>query len=510
MFTREASSRRSLDDSVLHSMDSESLRPSHNSSATQVTLPTISFLGSISIAVNSITGPAMVNLPLTFQRAGLIPTTVTLVFICILSSLCSLHMANTISKVPGNKQFRKEIEFSQSFFMFWGRKWFLVTQFVYFCCVTCLNISSIVDTAQVVDTFIGHWISNAVALEIPQFTLVEWNPSLCSQERLMSGECIPFEQHDGMLLTGGYIITILLFLPLALMDLKVRHANDECMRSIVCGSPFSFSHLYSQCHYTLLLQENVVWQIVAFIILLLTSIQFTFEFLHKGIHVENLPLWGTDFDTLLGVVMFNFPLCVAVPAWLSEKKPSVDVPSVVWTSTWLSTFLYVLCGTLGAMCIPHVSGNMLESMMSGAFGLSMQIGSFVFEFMIIGIGIPLFSVFTRMNLTGSGLCSRRVGNVLAVYVPFSISWMFYQGDAVTELLAWGGVLFTSAVAFILPLLLALHTVLEFDAQGVIDVYYGKFTSWNAQRNALVVLLVLAVVSVIVAIIGLIIAGSADV
>lgn len=140
----------------------------------------------------------------------------------------------------------------------------------------------------------------------------------------------------------------------------------------------------------------------------------------------------------------------------------------------------------------------------------MQIGSFIFEFMIIGIGIPLFSVFTRMNLTGSGLCSRTVGNLLAVWFPFSISWMFYQGNAVTELLAWGGVLFTSAVAFILPLVLALHTVLEFDAQGAIAIYFGKFTAWKAQRNALIVLLGLAVVSVIVAILGLFLAGSADV
>jgi len=250
--------------------------------------------------------------------------------------------------------------------------------------------------------------------------------------------------------------------------------------------------------------------VAAFIILLITSVQFIFEFIHKGLDVHNLTLWGDNWDALLGVVMFNFPLCVAVPAWLSEKKASVHVPTVVWTSTWISTFLYVLCGILGAMAISNVSGNMLESMMSGSFGISMQIGAFVFEFMIIGIGIPLFSVFTRMNLTGSGLCSHAVGNVLAVYFPFSISWLFYQGDAITELLAWGGVLFTSAVAFILPLMLALHTVLEFDVQGMIDVYRGKFQSWESQRNALIVLLGLAAASVVVAIIGLISAGSADV
>ena len=217
----DTNNRRSLDMSLLY-MESGSEQIDRK---LPVSLPTIGFLGSLSIAVNSITGPAMVNLPLTFQRSGVIPTTLTLVFICILSSLCSLHMANTISKVPGNDNFRKEVEFSQAFYMFWGRKWFIFTQTVYFLCVTCLNISSMVDTAQVVDTFVGHWISNgAVALQLSSTSaqFVRWDPSSCTQEQLVSGECIPFMQHSGLLLTVGYIITIVLFLPLALMDLKVR------------------------------------------------------------------------------------------------------------------------------------------------------------------------------------------------------------------------------------------------------------------------------------------------
>ena len=69
----------------------------------------IGMLGSVSIAANSLTGPAMLNLPATFQRSGLIPTTLAVIFVCILAALCSLHMANTISKVRGNKHFAKEV-----------------------------------------------------------------------------------------------------------------------------------------------------------------------------------------------------------------------------------------------------------------------------------------------------------------------------------------------------------------------------------------------------------------
>jgi hypothetical protein len=75
----------------------------------------IGLLGSMSIAVNSLTGPAMLNLPDTYQRAGFIPTTVTVVFVCILSALCCLHMANTLSKIPGNPNFKREVRHSFHF-----------------------------------------------------------------------------------------------------------------------------------------------------------------------------------------------------------------------------------------------------------------------------------------------------------------------------------------------------------------------------------------------------------
>lgn len=382
-------------------------------------------------------------------------------------------MANTISKVPGNASFKKEIEFSEAFHMFWGHRWFVFTQVIFFLCVTCINISSIVDTAQVVDTFVGH-CAGSVALQIRDgIQFVQWDPTHCTQEQVYQGECIPFAGYSGFLLTVGYVLTAAMFLPLALMDLR----------------------------------ENAAWQVVGLAVLIVTSIQFAFEFLYSGVDLGNISLWGKSWYDLLGVVLFNFSLVIAIPAWLSEKDPSIDVGTVVWTSSWLSTLLYVLCGVLGALAIPNVSENMLESIMSGAFGTRMEVGASIFAFVIIGLGIPLYSVLTRMNLTGSGLCSHSVGNALAVYLPFSVSWMLYQGDAVTKLLAWGGVLFTSVVAFILPLLLALHTVLEFDVQGVIAVYGGFFESSDSQRNALMVLLGLAVLSVVCAIVGLICIGS---
>lgn len=443
----------------------------------------IGYWGSISIAVNSLTGPAMLSLPATFQRCGLIPTIITIIFVCLLSSACSLHMADTISKIPGNENFQREVEFSDTFKYFWGGKWYIFTQAVFFICVTCLNISSIVDTSQVVDTILGHWIvggSAAMKFSVTNgFEWIRWDPNVCTEEELMSGECIAFANNNfsddddgsgssGVLLTIGYIATAFIFFPMSLMDLK----------------------------------ENAYFQIMGFVVLLLTTMQFAIQLVWTGVSMDNVTLWGQSWNTLFGVVLFNFALVIALPAWLYERHSSVDVSSVVYESSILSSFLYIIMGSIGALSISNVSDNMLENMISGIFGKSLQLGGSVFAFMIIGLGIPLFSVLTRLNLTSNGQCSNMVGNLLAVIFPWSISWILYQGSGITNLLSWGGTLFTSLVAFLLPLSLALHTVMN--NTDKIGSIFGrkKEESKRSKILTLILLLLLAVLSIAVAFIGL--------
>eukprot|EP00529_Nitzschia_sp_RCC80_P013072 CAMPEP_0113515218 /NCGR_PEP_ID=MMETSP0014_2-20120614/40824_1 /TAXON_ID=2857 /ORGANISM="Nitzschia sp." /LENGTH=605 /DNA_ID=CAMNT_0000411765 /DNA_START=192 /DNA_END=2009 /DNA_ORIENTATION=+ /assembly_acc=CAM_ASM_000159 len=451
-------------------------RSAESFSEAMLELKRIGYLGSMAIAVNSLTGPAMLNLPDTYQRAGLIPTTVVIIFVCILSALCCLHMSNTISKVSGNSRFIKDIGYSECFKEFWGSKSYVYTQVLFYCCILCLNVSSIVDTAQVIDTILGHWLpdgSAAVSMNAEDDELViqfvKWDYSSCTEDMLVSGECVPFYEEDGILFTAGYGLTLLFFMPMALMDLK----------------------------------ENAAMQVIGYLVLLAASFIFVVLFVLEGINFDNISLWGTDWGSLFGVVLFNFALVIAVPAWLYEKEESVKVPVVVHSSSVLSAILYVLIGVLGAITMPFVSPNMLESMMSGAFGMPMQVTASVFAFFIIGLGAPLFSVLTRMNLTCNDLLSHGKANILAVHIPFLMSWMFYQGDAITQLLSWGGIIFTSLIAFILPLLISLHSLSTSDREGSIDVYYPLHCvkSKSAQKAALRVLLVLSVLSIIFAILG---------
>jgi len=380
-----------------------------------------------------------------------------------------MHMASIISKVPGNDNFQKPIEFSDPFLIFWNRTAFNCTQCLFFLTAICLNVAAIVDTAEVVDSFFGlHYKSWGYA--VSKNEILEWKHAACNRHEVKLDKCAPFAdetEYGKYLLSLGYIVTAVILLPVCLMDLK----------------------------------ENSLWQVVGFGILVSCSVIFCWDFTTFDMSLSNVSIWGTSYREMVGVILFNFALVLAIPAWVHEKKEGVRVQKVVFDSTVIATSLYVLVGALGAASLSNVNVNMLSPMVSGAYGTGIQWAASVFAFFIIGLDIPLFCVLTRYNLTHSGLCSESLANLLVVWIPWLTSWIYYQGDAIKELLDWGGVLMTSAIAFILPFILALRVLMNYqECKGFIRVYIRDY-SRRQQIYILVLIIAACVIAVIIAIVG---------
>lgn len=422
----------------------------------------IGYTGSMAIAVNILVGPAILNLPATFQKSGFIPTILVITAVCILSILCSLNLANVVSKIPKNANFEREVEYSELFRIFWGDKWYMFTHINFYACILCQTIASIVDTSQVVDEFLVNMNHETYALKVYPFPaeIVSWDKSGCPPAD--EGGCNPFNlKEDGKLvLSLGYAICAVVFLPMGLMDLK----------------------------------ENTAFQIFGYVLLLAISAQFIWVFIMRGLSVANLSLWGESWSELFGIILFNYTFTTAVPAWISEKSHHVHVPEVLNKSNIMASALYIAVGALGALSIPNVSDNMLSSMIIGDFGKTTQISASLFAFFIIGLGIPLFCVLMKMNLVGSGLCTSTQGNMVAVFLPWLIGWLFYKGSAAAKLLSWGGVIFTSIIAFIAPLLLSIYSVTK-NMVGSINVYGNWNLSKRQEITALSFLLMMSVVCV---------------
>jgi hypothetical protein len=454
----------------------------HHLSTVVPSVKAIGMLGSVAIAVNSLAGPAILQLPFTYQHSGLIPTTLGLVLVGMVASLVSLHMAHVVSQIPHNCDFSLPIEFSDPFRVFWNETAYNVTLLLYYLCVICVNVAAMVDVSQIVDSVLGHCSPfGTYGLAIyPHVQVYHWQRGPCSRAEVKLGQCVPFQNDGDCILTLGYIIAATVFLPMCLMDLK----------------------------------ENSIGQIVGFMIMCSVVLIFATSVVQYDLKWKHVPLWGDPdvtasaaWGTMLGVVLFNYALVLAIPAWLHEKKPSVSVPQVVFGSTIFATVMYLGVGMLGALAIPNVNDNMLDPMVSGAFGTLLQVTAGVFGFWNIGLDIPLFSVLARYNFTESGLFpSTRMANVFVVYLPWALAWLFYQGTLIGVLLEWGGVLFTSAVAFVLPLYLALRALQqetdeEHECNCTVPVYGRWITSRRAKMMSLYLLLTLASVGVVGAIAG---------
>lgn len=229
----------------------------------------IGFVGSLAIAVNNLTGPGMLDLPATFQKSGLVPSSLCILAISLLSSLTSLALSSSIARMPGNASFSQPVEYSAAASHYLGRSSFAFTQVLFALCVLSQAVASIISTSQVVDAFVATSLGETYALSFPGLEAVSWAGGDCDDG---GAECLPFSpsSYSPFILTLGYAITTFALLPLCLMDLK----------------------------------ENVAAQLLSFGLLLLFLAEFVWSFSSSGFHAANINLWGTEWKELLGVVLF--------------------------------------------------------------------------------------------------------------------------------------------------------------------------------------------------------------
>merc|ERR1719352_771073 len=69
-------------------------------------------LASIALTTNNISGAGMLEFPQMFQRAGLLPSLLSLGIVCVLSTLFAATLADAVSRIPHNAGFDRRVEFS--------------------------------------------------------------------------------------------------------------------------------------------------------------------------------------------------------------------------------------------------------------------------------------------------------------------------------------------------------------------------------------------------------------
>eukprot|EP01095_Lingulamoeba_sp_RSL-Kostka_P006062 TRINITY_DN186_c0_g1_i1.p1 TRINITY_DN186_c0_g1~~TRINITY_DN186_c0_g1_i1.p1 ORF type:complete len:498 (-),score=105.27 TRINITY_DN186_c0_g1_i1:4-1497(-) len=385
---------------------------------------TITFFGSFVLTVNNVSGPGMLALPLVYQTAGYITPTIALIAICIVSSLASTMICEAMALVPGNKKFTERLEFATVIRHYFGQKAYILAQIFYNLSLQTLNISSILVTAQVMDELLVYVFGNSYALQV-------WPPAFVPAVNKGDDNVVPFVD-DNLVFTLGYLICMVICMPMGFLNLD----------------------------------ENIYFQYVSFLILVVLLVEFAVQFFLNGIETSYVPLYGEQ-TTVLGVVIFAYTYVVTIPSWCNEKKDNVSINKAIWVSTLTCTAAYICFGLLGAMAYSSIStGNLLSYMAVNSPPFT-TFCVYIFSLGVIGLGIPLFSIIIRYNLYVGGVFGNRWSAFWGTVFPWLVSWLLYQGNGFNNFVNWASLFINGFINFVVPFVLYLK---------------AKSTVWNKKNK----------------------------
>lgn len=167
-------------------------------------------------------------------------------------------------------------------------------------------------------------------------------------------------------------------------------------------------------------------------------------------------MFGDNYSTLIGVVLFNFDFVLTLPAWLMEKKSKVNPNRVIWATSSFCSLLYIVFGLLAAMSFGGGSQKMMALLESNEVSVLTRWCAAMFGICIIGAGVPVFSVIIKNTLFATKAAGAQWCFFFGSIFPYCVSWMLYQGQTVTNVLNFAGLVVNGLVAFVFPSILCFY------------------------------------------------------
>ena len=233
--------------------------------------------------------------------------------------------------LPGNSDFNQTIDFSSAFRLCVGEDWYVIAETLFLMSCAVQACSGIVEAAQSLDGFMASFLFGRTwGLQFyPSVEFITWSTDHCHLENnveIESGlaDCTPFHNNGPIVLTLGFVLTTLMFLPLGRGHLK----------------------------------ETIFIQFLSTTCLFVLLTQFSTEFFRRGFNFP-LPWVGDSLSNLVGVVLFNYAYSITIPSWLTEKQHHVSVNNTIWSCNAMATFIYLAFGFMGAMTFDKVGPNLL-------------------------------------------------------------------------------------------------------------------------------------------------------
>jgi len=314
-----------------------------------------------------------------------------------------------MSKVPGNSNFEGRLTYLQLVKTYMTPVSYRCVFATYIFWTMGMNVSSIVMSAQVFDNVLLT-SGKACALELaPRFA-----HHVCISAAESDTEDSIFG--DAWVVSVGYLVLAFVTIPFGFLDLS----------------------------------ENISYQCVTFVGLLIVYFIWCGYFLSLDIDFSQLPAIGES-GNALGFVLFNFAFVVITPEWINEKSSEVDIPKSLAIAVTLGGLLLMVPAALAALTLDFTGGeDLLAQLTRPSIPAFIKISTFFFPLFEFVVSIPILSVIVRYNLVESGVASRPTAAFIAVVLPWLMGICFYGGIMINYVITWVGISAAGPLNFIIP------------------------------------------------------------
>jgi len=422
----------------------------------------IGFFAGVALLINNITGPGVPQLPSMFVESGwLLPVIITLA-VWVMTSWSATMYCEAMRCIPGNEHFRDRIEYSTIMKYYFGRKWYIAAMIGLNGALQALNIISIMQSSQVMDSAIAKMFGATCGLNFTPFQNVWTDDQNVPHDVAHSNDffsCLTPLADTGngwgchIVLSAGFIVTAAMAIP--------------------CG------------YYNL--DDNMIVQKVAFVLTLLCWVLWIAAAASVA-EMGSVPAVNNDPNTgaqsgVLGNILFNFGFVTTVPSWVNEKHPRVSINRTMWLSTAACVWIFFLIGLVGAAAFPqylqgpvtntcaaqvadqgfNCPNDLMQALTdpltapaawSGPFASGL-LNTSVYLFPIVAVvsSIPIFSIVIKYNLIENGF-STKSALWWGVFFPWVVSFpLLYTPNALSQFVNFTSLIFVSFTDFIVPCVL---------------------------------------------------------
>eukprot|EP00759_Apiculatamorpha_spiralis_P040063 PhF_6_TR38720/c0_g1_i1/m.57952 len=441
----------------------------------------ITMLSSVAIVSNTLIGPGVVTLAVVYANVGIVWSVLGTIVVSVCSMLSCKMMAEAQRNVPGNHNFRSRVEYSSVVRFFLGHRWYNATSILMTLGFLILNITGIIQAAQVADSAFGAMFGSTCGVRVsplPLAVLCHEEPIMpdfyfcdsITEERACKSDialgcgwgvgadygiggslkdtvgCYPdsstlWAHSLPIVVTAGYVISMVLAVPLSLMNL------DENAGLQVASFVLTLSIL-------------ALWIVIFFVRIGVDGDAYSLE--------SNFPMFGqlSHLPSLVGVLIFNWGVAKVIPSWINEKKQDVSVFKALNISIGITWLAYCGVGMLGAAAFGHFFITMTRSDILQAIDFSTKlpqkihmIGKYsVYLFPTIATipGIPVISIIVKYNLLQSEF-SPKFATAIGVFLPWiaAIPFLIWN-SAFIQIMSIGALAITSMTDFVIPILVWLR------------------------------------------------------